>query len=211
MLSRTLLEEYAAERVFVKKGHHLVLEGAQTSSVYFQLTGWASAECVSQRGERVLMDFLTAGDFIGLADEGPCAAYSVTAMTDLLALRIERSQLQELIDYDQAFREICFGVLRSALLRTRSRRLALSAKSGLSKVCQVLSDLAERAEALSTYAANDFTRPRLPLSQVILASAVGLTPVAVNRIVQSLRRAGLIDWGVSGVSILDTRRLREFA
>ena len=44
-----------------------------------------------------------------------------------------------------------------------------------------------------------------------LANAIGLTPVAVNRIVKNLRQAGLVDWDVAGLSILDLRRLRAFA
>jgi hypothetical protein len=49
----------------------------------------------------------------------------------------------------------------------------------------------------------------LPITQVLLACAVGLTPVAVNRIVQSLRRDGALDWSVSGVRVLDPERLIE--
>ena len=210
ILRRTMLEDYAAERVVVNKGRHFVVEGARTSSVFFQLTGWTAAECVSQRGDRVLIDFLTAGDFIGLADEGAYAAYTVTALTDIAALRIERAQLHALIEQNHAFRDVYISALQAMLLRTRVRRLALSAKSGVAKVCQVLSDLADRVESAGD-PANDSGRPRLPISQVLLACAVGLTPVAVNRIVQTLRRSGVLDWGVSGVTVLDLRRLREFA
>ncbi|MFI4975129.1 MAG: Crp/Fnr family transcriptional regulator [Caulobacterales bacterium] len=205
------MEDYAAERFFVAKGKHLVVEGARNPSVFLQLTGWASAECLTLRGDRVLMDFLTAGDFVGLADDGPHAALTVTALTDLVALRIERVQLQALMERDQRVREVCFAALKTTLARTRNMRMALSAKSGASKVCQVLSDLGERVETLSENAANSIVRPKIPISQVSLAHAIGLTPVAVNRIVQTLRQAGLLEWGVAGVSILDVRRLRSYA
>jgi CRP-like cAMP-binding protein len=210
ILRRTMLEDYAAERISAHKGRHLVIEGAKASSVFFQLTGWSAAECVSQRGDRILMDFLTAGDFIGLADEGPYAAYTVTALTDLAALRIERAQVHALVEHNQAFREVYIQALQAMLTRAHVRRQALSAKSGVAKVCQVLSDLADRVESAGDHT-NGVSRSRLPISQVLLACAVGLTPVAVNRIVQTLRQAGIVDWGVSGLSVLDLRRLREFA
>jgi CRP-like cAMP-binding protein len=210
ILRRTLLEDFAAERIAAHKGRHLVVEGAKSSSVFFQLTGWSAAECVSQRGDRILMDFLTAGDFIGLADEGPYAAYTVTALTDLAVLRIERSQIHSLVEHNKAFREVYIEALQAMLARAHLRRQALSAKSGVAKVCQVLSDLSDRVESAGDNATG-VSRSRLPISQVLLACAVGLTPVAVNRIVQNLRQAGIVDWGVSGLSVLDLARLREFA
>jgi len=210
ILRRTQLEDYAAERIAVHKGRHLVVEGGKSSSVFFQLTGWSAAECVSQRGERVLMDFLTAGDFIGLADEGPYAAYTVTTLTDLAVLRIERVQIHALIEHNSAFREVYIEALQVMLARAHLRRQALSAKSGVAKVCQVLSELSDRVESAGDNMAG-VSRPRLPITQVLLACAVGLTPVAVNRIVQNLRQAGIVDWGVSGLSVIDVDRLRGFA
>jgi CRP-like cAMP-binding protein len=206
ILRRTLIEDFAGERIFVNKGRHLSVEGEEAASIFFQLTGWTSVECVSRRGDRVLMDFLLPGDFIGLADEGRYAAFTVTALTDVAALRVERTQFQALCETDPEFPQVYIKALRDSLLRTRNRRLALSAKSSAAKVCEVLSELASRTEI----AMKDVPSPRLPITQVSLACAIGLTPVAVNRIVQSLRRAGVLDWGVAGVRILDQRRLREF-
>ena len=152
------------------------------------------------------MDFLLPGDFAGLDDTGPHASFTVTALTDVAALRIDRAQFQAMVDSDPAFAEIHTAALVASLRRTRSRRLALSAKTGAAKVCEVLGELAARAEASS----RDGLVPRLPITQVSLASAVGLTPVAINRIVQTLRRAGVLDWSANGVQILDPRRLEEF-
>ena len=42
-----------------------------------------------------------------------------------------------------------------------------------------------------------------PLTQADLAEATGLTPVHVNRMVQDLRRDGLIAWGGRTLTILD--------
>jgi CRP-like cAMP-binding protein len=210
ILRRTMLEDYAAERLIVNKGRNLLVEGGETTSVFFQLTGWTALECVSERGERVLIDFSIAGDFIGLPDDGPYASCTVTALTDLALLRIDRTQLNALIEDNQAFRNVYISALQAMLRRTQVRRLALSAKTGAAKVCGVLCDLADRVEIAGDHV-GDSGRARLPISQVLLACAVGLTPVAVNRIVQNLRRAGVLDWGISGISVIDLKRLREFA
>lgn len=203
VLTHTRLEQFSSERIFVGKGRHLVVEGSAESSIFFQLTGWSSVECVSHRGDRVVLDFLGPGDFVGIDESGDYAGQTVTALTDVAALRIEPSQFRALMDDDPLFRDVLISALQNMLLRTKRRRLALSGRSGAAKVREVLADLAARAEGLGTEGRN----LRLPITQVLLACAVGLTPVAVNRIVQSLRRDGVLDWSASGVRVLDLDRL----
>ena len=54
-------------------------------------------------------------------------------------------------------------------------------------------------------------RFELPLSQAELSDAMGLSVVHVNRSIQHLRAAGLIEWHGSKVALLDRRKLAEQA
>src|SRR5215469_9941535 len=175
ILKNTLLDDYAYDRRLFQRGRHLAVEGTPNPYVCFHLSGWACAECVTARGDRVVVDFLTAGDFFGLEQEGADAAFTVTAMSDLVALRFEREQLLSLIASDDEIRGVCFRAIRSSLARVHNIRIAMSAKSGTSKVCQLLSHLGERVVALSD-ALGAMARPRIPISQVALSHAVSLTP-----------------------------------
>ena len=51
----------------------------------------------------------------------------------------------------------------------------------------------------------------LPITQAELGDAVGLSTVHVNRVLQDLRRDGLITWEGSTVTVLDWGRLTELA
>jgi len=205
LLLRLQTERQLAEQVSIPRGRHLVDEGNETASIILQLSGWASVESDSRRGDRVLMDFFCVGDVAGLTDVDGQSHYTITALTDITAIRIERATVLYLLDTEASFRLLCMHALRAQLDRSRNRRLALSAKTGIAKVARVLADLFHRLDAVP--GAND--SGLLPLSQVLLACAVDLTPVAVNRIVQALRRAGAIEWDTSGVRVLDTQRLQD--
>jgi CRP-like cAMP-binding protein len=50
-----------------------------------------------------------------------------------------------------------------------------------------------------------------PLSQAQVADVLGLSVVHMNRVIQSLRREGLISWINHTVSILDWTRLQDLA
>lgn len=51
----------------------------------------------------------------------------------------------------------------------------------------------------------------VPLTQELLADALGLTSVHVNRTLQALRRDELITWQAGLASVLDRRRLEKLA
>jgi CRP-like cAMP-binding protein len=50
-----------------------------------------------------------------------------------------------------------------------------------------------------------------PITQDDLANATGLTPPHVNKTLQDLRAAGLVEFKNKALTVLDTRRLREAA
>jgi len=205
------LEASAPERVLILKGRHLIDEGADTTSIFVHLSGWASVESDSHRGDRVLTDFFLAGDVSGLADINGVSHYTVTALTDVTAVRLDRAVVLHLLETDATFRNFCTHALRAQLDRTRNSRLALSAKTGVARVARLLSDLVDRLEGVTQGAALEHGPFHIPLSQVLLSCAVDLTPVAVNRIVQVLRRSGAIEWDSTGVRVLDRQKLQDLS
>ncbi|MDR7039728.1 CRP-like cAMP-binding protein [Methylobacterium sp. BE186] len=51
----------------------------------------------------------------------------------------------------------------------------------------------------------------LPVSQADVADALGISPVHMNRVLQSLRTSGLITWSNQRVAIPDVQALKDFA
>jgi CRP-like cAMP-binding protein len=90
----------------------------------------------------------------------------------------------------------------------RERIVALGRRSSRGRIAYLLCELAwlQRAVGLS-----DGHAIRLPLTQVELADALGLTNVHINRILQEFRRDNLITLAHRRLALLDVERLQEIA
>ncbi len=89
----------------------------------------------------------------------------------------------------------------------RSWLVNLGQRSALERMTFLFCELAERL-------AGDGAPPKnlpLPLTQQILAHALGLTPVHVNRVLQRLRADHLIDFGDGTLTIHDLARAHALA
>jgi CRP-like cAMP-binding protein len=90
----------------------------------------------------------------------------------------------------------------------RERIVALGRRSSRGRIAYLLCELVwlQRAVGLS-----DGHAIRLPLTQVELADALGLTSVHINRILQGFRRDNLITLAQRRLALLDVERLQEIA
>jgi CRP-like cAMP-binding protein len=81
-------------------------------------------------------------------------------------------------------------------------------RSGLERTAHLLCELLERLGPTGHASDGQY---ELPLTQVDLADALGLSAVHVNRVLQELRRDGLISLRGRCLQILALRRLRQLA
>lgn len=80
-------------------------------------------------------------------------------------------------------------------------------RSAVVRLAHLLSEISIRLQAIGLA---DGARFELPMTQLDIADALGLTPVHVNRVVQQLRRAGLLELRKYSVFLPDLPRLKEF-
>ena len=79
-------------------------------------------------------------------------------------------------------------------------------RSAAKRMAHLISELRARLSVVGLSTADTF---ELPMTQIDLADALGLTPVHVNRVVQELRRSGLIKLSGHVVSLADAERLMQ--
>jgi len=79
-------------------------------------------------------------------------------------------------------------------------------RSAVVRLAHLLSEIATRLRRKGLAAEDRF---ELPMTQLDIADALGLTPVHINRVVQELRRAGLLELRKHSVFLPDLPRLRE--
>ncbi|MEN3376660.1 MAG: hypothetical protein V7604_2015 [Hyphomicrobiales bacterium] len=79
-------------------------------------------------------------------------------------------------------------------------------RSAPKRMAHLVTELAKRLEAVGLLVGDNF---ELPMTQLDLADALGLTPVHVNRVMQELRKDGLLEFRRFVVTLGDAERLRQ--
>jgi CRP-like cAMP-binding protein len=191
-------------RTFVA-GRDLVLQGQSDQSAYILASGWACSYKLQASGSRQIVDFQVPGDFLGLRSIlFRTADHTVEPVTDVEASEVNA---QDLLN---AFSQT--PKLATAVLWAASRDEAMvvehlvniGRRNARERTAHFLLELGARLKlvGLATNAGYD-----CPLSQYMLADALGLTAVHVNRVLRELREDGLLTFQKGRVTFDDFERL----
>jgi CRP-like cAMP-binding protein len=180
-------------------GDELFVEGDAARRPRFVISGWASAQRVLADGRRQIFGFSLPGDGLGLYPRmTPPALYTVVATTAM-----ETVDAQPVLDLVRGGASP--GLLRAFAAAARAEDamlldhiIRLGRQTAYERVAHFLLETQER---LAIVGLGDNLHFPLPLTQEVLADALGLSIVHVNRTLQQLRRDKLIEWR-SGVAVL---------
>ncbi|MBV9841346.1 MAG: Crp/Fnr family transcriptional regulator [Sphingomonadaceae bacterium] len=162
----------------------LISEGEPIRERYALLAGWACRQRILSDGRRQILSFLLPGDLIGVCQHSnPLAATTIIAISELVTCPAP------VADPGSALAE---AYARSAALEERYM-LAHITRLGRFDARERLADwLLETQQRLATTGLSVADQFPLPLTQEMLADALGLTSVHVNRTLQAMRRDGLL-------------------
>jgi CRP-like cAMP-binding protein len=185
-------------------GEELIAEGQIARRPRFVVSGWACRQRVLPDGRRQIFGFALPGDGLGIcAKPAPPALCSVVALTALETVDAEPVTEAAQDGHSPALARALGAaeILEETLLLDHMVRLGR--QTAYERVAHFLLELQTRLEIAGL---GDMQRFPLPLTQEILADALGLSIVHVNRTLQQLRRERLIELR-SGVAILLQRDL----
>jgi len=193
----------------VKRGKPLVLEGQTGHKAFVLQAGWGCSYKLLRDGGRQIISFPIAGDCVGLRSVLlRTADHSFSALTDAVVTSMEGARILECVTE--------FPRLGAALLWAASRDEAMvvehlvniGRRNAIERTAHFFMELAER---LSLIGAGNETEFKCPLSQVVLADALGLTAIHVNRVLRQLRDRQLLTVRKGVVKVHDLNRLRKLA
>jgi len=198
-----LVRSLATRRERRLPGEELITEGDNAARPQFILSGWACRQRVLPDGRRQIFSFLLPGDGFALNTRAGAELSTVTALTVL-----ETVDAEPLLDAVQAGRAPAIARALAAMDAMEHKLLLdhvvrLGRQTAYERIAHMLLELQRRLEIAGL---GDGQRFPLPLTQEILADALGLSIVHVNRTLQQLRRERLIELR-SGVTILLQREL----
>lgn len=187
----------------------LIREGDEPGPVFVVLDGWACRYKVLPSGTRQIMAFLMPGDACDLHVKLLAAMdHSIQAITQASVATISRASMQSMMHEHPNIAQAMYiaqlideGVLRAWIV-------SMGRRSSTARVAHLICELYLRARNIGLANDEEFA---LPLSQVVLADALGMTPVHINRVLKELRLSGAMALKRGSVIILDPKKLVRIA
>jgi CRP-like cAMP-binding protein len=193
----------------VRRGRQLTQEGQTGHKAFVLQVGWACSYKDLPDGRRQIISFPIAGDCVGLRSVLlRTADHSFSALTDAVVSPVEGSRILDCITE--------FPRIGAALMWAASRDEAMvvehlvniGRRNAIERTAHFFMELAERLSLVGLATEAEF---KCPLSQFVLADALGLTAIHVNRVLRQLREQGLLTLRKGNVKIHDLNRLRKLA
>lgn len=203
------IEELQAQRKTVRANTDIITDGDECGAILIVCEGWAYRYKLLADGRRQILNFIVPGDTIGsVASLYSRAANSVQALTDVSVCSITPERMHEI--------GLAFPRLAAALGRSFAQGESMLAehvvrigrRTAYERMAHIFMELLTRLQAVG---AADHSSYDLPLTQEILADALGLSIVHVNRTLRQIRKDGLIRLDSRRISIIDVARLTEVA
>lgn len=204
----TLEDLHRRRRRFVA-GRDMVHQGQAGHSAYVLAEGWVCSYKMLPDGSRQIVDFQIPGDFLGLRSIlFRTSDHNVEPVT-----RIEASEIlaADLLDAFQRVPRLATAVLWAA---SRDEAMVVEhlvnvgRRNSEERMAHFLLELSARLNLIGQGDRNGFD---CPLSQYLLADALGLSAVHVNRVLRHLREEGLVTFQKGRVTFDDFDGLVELA
>ena len=171
-------------------GETLIHEGQTDAPLYTLLSGWAFRFKTLSDGRRQILNFLLAGDFIGVQQKmGDAAAHGVVTLTDSVFCVFQRDSLWELHRQSPAMGFNITWLTAHEESLVDDTLLSVGRRSAEERIAMLLILLFKRAAALQSDGGAGGVP--FPLTQQHVADGLGLSLVHTNKTLRKLERRGL--------------------
>ena len=184
-------QKYRHNQFTLKRRHELFAEQGEHPYAYTLYSGWLMLSKSTRSGNRQILRFALPGDFIGFQTrlDGPMS-YSAHAVTDVRVCAFPKNKLAVMMK-DLASR---MAMLNARDIELTQQLLIASSQNSSQRVTSLLLQLYIRVQSLDNLVAETASNSiQFPLSQNMLADALGMTPETINRTLRALREKGVLD------------------
>jgi CRP/FNR family cyclic AMP-dependent transcriptional regulator len=180
-------------------------QGDAADCVYYLRSGRAKLKVISSGGKEATIALLAAGEFVGeesMAGVPGLRMATATAITQCVALKIERAEMIRVMHEEHAFSDLFLKFLLARSMRTQADlvdQLFNSSEMRLARILLLMAEFGKPADH-----SGDKDRPQgtlgepaqlIPkISQETLAEMVGTTRSRVSFFMNRFRKLGFIDY-----------------
>ena len=187
----------------------LIREGDQPGPLFVILEGWAFRYKVLPNGARQIMAFLMPGDTCDLNISMLAQMdHSIQTVTSAKVAKIESTAMDELMTHHPRIARAMYVAQLIDEGTLRAWIVSLGRRSSAERAAHLLLELYIRGVNTGFARSHEI---ELPLSQAVLADALGMTPVHINRMLQSFRRSGAVELKRGLLRILDPAALTRIS
>ena len=205
----TVLSEFHASPRRVARGREIIAEGRRYDGLLVLLHGVALRYRVLQDGRRQILNIILPGDFIGFPG---CffenALYSIAASTDCSVSPVSFVKFLALFETHPRLAAVIFWSLSCEAAMYAEHLIGVGRRSALERVAHFLLEMLTRLQAIGLADERSY---RLPLTQELLADALGLSVQYVNQTLRQLREEELVTVDRQQVTILNFEALSALA
>lgn len=184
-----LLRELQAGNRLFRRGQEIIVEGRKYRALFIVMEGVAVRYRVLRDGRRHVLNVVLPGDIAGIPG---CffenALYSIRTLTDLRASPVPLARLMSLFQTHPQLAAKLFWSFACEAAIYAERLIAVGRRTALERVAHFLLELLTRLQAVGLADERSF---RLPLTQELIADALGLSIPYVNQVLRQLRDDGL--------------------
>jgi len=203
------LTELQSARESVDGSTDLVHEGQTGHGAYILQSGWAYCYKLLPDGGRQVITFSLPGDFMGLrsillrTSDHAFATFSDSVVSTISVKRL----IAVFTEFPRVGAAILWAVSRDEAMVVE-HLVGIGRRSAIERVAHFFLELGHRLQLVGMASETKF---ECALNQYLMADALGLTAIHVNRILQQLREQGMITLKEGRVEITDVKGLMDLA
>jgi len=177
-----------AQTRIVERKEHVFLEGDDATHIYKVEAGHICVYRLLADGRRQIVDFAYAGDFIGLGTSGQHTTNAQASERSRLRC-IRALELRTIVRNNPKLALELYEAMSNELSATRELLVSVCQRTAQERVAGFLLALSQR----NTRRGEDASCIVLPMTRTDIADYLGLTIETVSRMLNKLRKDGLID------------------
>lgn len=215
-----LVQQLKRRELVLQEGDTLIHEGETDTRLYTLLKGWGYRFKTLSDGRRQILNFLLAGDFIGVQQKmSDAAAHGVVMLTGARLCVFDRNALWDLHRQEPSMGFNITWLTAHEESLVDDNLLSIGRRSAEERVATLLILLYKRAAALHGVgepaaqqgAQGVLPSVKFPPTQQHLADALGLSLAHTNKTLQKLQRRGLYRIEDGRLQLLDPKALARLA
>lgn len=193
----------------VKRGKQLMREGEAGHQAFVLQAGWACSYKDLPSGGRQIISFPIAGDFVGLRSILlKTADHSFEALTNSMVSSVDGAgMLQTFSEFPRLGAAILWAASRDEAMVVE-HLVSIGRRTAIERTAHFFMELGERMLLVGLPAEAEF---ECPLTQYVLADALGLSAIHINRVLRQLRELSLLTVQHGTVTIHDRQGLRRLS